>query len=138
MCIRDRIRGLQRSIEHILDTLEQNGPFIGIVGFSSGAAITAIIASLLEKRGKIYGITLRVPSSSLHLFCVHINLTADWSYSDDAPAIKIRYMPQWIQTRKQVLRIFLFAKDCDPNFPHHRRRGCNNFPSSEKEACPAV
>jgi acetyl esterase/lipase len=51
-----------------LETLEQNGPFIGIVGFSSGAAITAIIASLLEKRGTIYGITLRVPSSSCTYF----------------------------------------------------------------------
>lgn len=73
----DEIRGLQRSIEHILDTLEQNGPFIGIVGFSSGAAMTAIIASLLEKRETIYGKKLGVSLSSLHLSCFHMNLTAD-------------------------------------------------------------
>ncbi|KGO51228.1 hypothetical protein PEX2_032620 [Penicillium expansum] len=46
----EKINGLERSIEHILGALDQDGPFIGIVGFSSGAAMTAIVASILEKR----------------------------------------------------------------------------------------
>ncbi|KAJ5766672.1 uncharacterized protein N7511_004288 [Penicillium nucicola] len=46
----DKINGLERSIQHILDTLEQDGPFSGIVGFSSGAAMTAIVTSMLEKK----------------------------------------------------------------------------------------
>ncbi|KAJ5346980.1 uncharacterized protein N7506_000233 [Penicillium brevicompactum] len=46
----DKINGLERSIQHILDTLDQNGPFSGIIGFSSGAAMTAIVTSMLEKR----------------------------------------------------------------------------------------
>ncbi|KAJ5593602.1 hypothetical protein N7537_010506, partial [Penicillium hordei] len=53
----DKINGLEKSIEHILDALDQDGPFIGIVGFSSGAAMTAIVASILEKRTPICGVS---------------------------------------------------------------------------------
>lgn len=51
----DKIRGLETSIGRILDVLYKKGPFIGIVGFSSGAAMAAIITSILEKtdRGDI-------------------------------------------------------------------------------------
>ncbi|KAF3397742.1 hypothetical protein F1880_006190 [Penicillium rolfsii] len=45
----DKIRELKSSIGHILDFLFEKGPFIGIVGFSSGAAMAAIITSFLEK-----------------------------------------------------------------------------------------
>lgn len=67
----DKIRGLETSIGCILDTLNQKGPFIGIVGFSSGAAMAAIITSILEKteRGdsyswKVIAGTLRSQSGS--------------------------------------------------------------------------
>ena len=56
----DKINGLEKSIEHILDALDQDGPFIGIVGFSSGAAMTAIVASILEKRTPICGVSWKV------------------------------------------------------------------------------
>ncbi|KAJ5318274.1 hypothetical protein N7476_004694 [Penicillium atrosanguineum] len=49
----DKIKGLDISIRHILDALDQNGPFIGMIGFSSGAAMTAIVTSILEKRRTI-------------------------------------------------------------------------------------
>lgn len=51
----DKIRGLETSIGRILDVLYEKGPFIGMVGFSSGAAMAAIITSILEKteRGDI-------------------------------------------------------------------------------------
>ncbi|OQD78053.1 hypothetical protein PENANT_c093G03996 [Penicillium antarcticum] len=52
----DEINGLERSIQHILDTLEQDGPFSGIVGFSSGAAMTAIVTSMLEKKHTVCGV----------------------------------------------------------------------------------
>jgi hypothetical protein len=51
----DETRGLRRSSEYIHDTIEQKGPFTGIIGFSSGAASSAIITSLLEKRQDIHG-----------------------------------------------------------------------------------
>jgi hypothetical protein len=51
----DKINGLERSIQHILDTLDQDGPFSGIVGFSSGAAMTAIVTSMLEKENAVRG-----------------------------------------------------------------------------------
>ncbi len=51
----DKMRGLKGSIEYILDRIEENGPFTGIVGFSSGVAITAVIVSLLENKEKING-----------------------------------------------------------------------------------
>ncbi|KAJ5882776.1 uncharacterized protein N7473_011210 [Penicillium subrubescens] len=44
------ITNIELSTQHILATLHQKGPFVGIVGFSSGAAMAAIIASHLEKR----------------------------------------------------------------------------------------
>ncbi|KAJ6117940.1 hypothetical protein N7523_005691, partial [Penicillium sp. IBT 18751x] len=49
----DKIKGLDKSIQHILDALDQRGPFSGMIGFSSGAAMTAIVTSMLEKRKTI-------------------------------------------------------------------------------------
>ena len=43
------IKKLALSVKHILKTLDRDGPFVGIIGFSSGAAMAAIITSLLEK-----------------------------------------------------------------------------------------
>ncbi|CAI7627844.1 unnamed protein product [Penicillium glandicola] len=48
-----RIRGLEQSVDDILRYLDENGPFLGIIGFSMGAATGVIIASLLEKRYSI-------------------------------------------------------------------------------------
>jgi surfactin synthase thioesterase subunit len=56
----DKVRGLEQSIKHIFNTLDQNGPFSGIIGFSSGAAMAAIVASLLEKRKTLCGIPWKV------------------------------------------------------------------------------
>ncbi|KAJ5733484.1 hypothetical protein N7493_002270 [Penicillium malachiteum] len=53
----DRIQGLENSIAVILETLNcSEQPFCGIIGFSSGAAMAAIVTSLLEKRKPICGI----------------------------------------------------------------------------------
>lgn len=62
----DEIRGLRRSIEYILEKIEEHGPFTGIVGFSSGAAMTAVIASLLEKAEKVNGFPLMVSTLLYH------------------------------------------------------------------------
>lgn len=56
----DKINGLETSVQHILDTLDQNGPFSGIVGFSSGAAMAAIVTSMLEKMNAVCGIPWEV------------------------------------------------------------------------------
>lgn len=45
--------GLERSVNDTFRYIERNGPFLGIIGFSMGAAMGAIIASLLEKRHSI-------------------------------------------------------------------------------------
>ena len=57
---KDKIKGLDSSIKHILDELDRNGPFIGMIGFSSGAAMTAIVTSMLEKRKTICDIQWEV------------------------------------------------------------------------------
>ncbi|CAI7597183.1 unnamed protein product [Penicillium pancosmium] len=48
----DQIKGFDYSIQHIIgkmeDKMEERGPFSGIVGFSSGGTMAAIITSLLE------------------------------------------------------------------------------------------
>ncbi|KAJ5160964.1 uncharacterized protein N7482_007968 [Penicillium canariense] len=66
----DKIRGLETSIGCILDALDKKGPFIGIVGFSSGAAMAAIITSILEKteRGDIS--PWKVITSTLSRICL--------------------------------------------------------------------
>lgn len=46
---KDQIYGLGESMQMISRILEEDGPFIGIVGFSTGAAIAALVISLLEK-----------------------------------------------------------------------------------------
>ncbi|KAJ5471881.1 hypothetical protein N7539_008824 [Penicillium diatomitis] len=45
----DEIKGLGVSLALVRHTLEKDGPFSGVVGFSSGAAMTATITSLLEQ-----------------------------------------------------------------------------------------
>lgn len=87
----DEIRGLQRSIEYILDTIEEKGPFSGIIGFSSGAAMTAIITSLLEKRDRINGFPLMVQYSP-NILHAH-NLKTDGRSLGEPPKTKICHMP---------------------------------------------
>lgn len=42
------VDGLDKTINSIVNMIEKDGPLTGIIGFSTGAAITAIIVSLLE------------------------------------------------------------------------------------------
>jgi hypothetical protein len=44
----DKIKGIEQSISKVMNILEAHGPFDGIVGFSTGATMAAIITSLLE------------------------------------------------------------------------------------------
>ncbi|KAJ6003659.1 hypothetical protein N7522_006351 [Penicillium canescens] len=61
----DRIKGIENSIRYILQYLHEKGPFIGIMGFSSGAALAAIVTSLLERRNTITGMDLQINHPSL-------------------------------------------------------------------------
>ncbi|KAL3470124.1 serine hydrolase-domain-containing protein [Aspergillus californicus] len=47
------IRGIDESIVKVLGILHEHGPFVGIVGFSTGAALAAIVTALLERRGPL-------------------------------------------------------------------------------------
>ncbi|KAI9505435.1 hypothetical protein GGI25_005259 [Coemansia spiralis] len=49
------IDGLENSIEHLVAVLEEQGPFDGMLGFSQGGLMTAIMCSLLEHRYKQLG-----------------------------------------------------------------------------------
>lgn len=53
-----RIGGLERSVGRVLQQLEKLDPVVGIVGFSTGATLAMIIASLLEKkdRCRLFGV----------------------------------------------------------------------------------
>jgi hypothetical protein len=68
---KDKINGLDRSIKHILDALDHRGPFSGMIGFSSGAAMTAIVTSMLEKRKTICDIPWKVNEMPLINFREH-------------------------------------------------------------------
>lgn len=59
----EHIEGLEESVQYISGILERHGPFIGIMGFSTGATMAAIVTSLLEKRRSIcnFNITVSTP-----------------------------------------------------------------------------
>lgn len=64
------IKNIDLSLQHILDTLKDDGPFAGIVGFSSGAAMAAIVASILERKEQLSHFSLKASEgvkSPLHL-----------------------------------------------------------------------
>ncbi|KAJ5628160.1 hypothetical protein N7490_010388 [Penicillium lividum] len=46
----EQLSGYGETIRHLLTVLERYGPFIGIIGFSTGAALAAVLSSMLEKR----------------------------------------------------------------------------------------
>ncbi|RAL04154.1 uncharacterized protein BO80DRAFT_257072 [Aspergillus ibericus CBS 121593] len=52
------VSGLERSVGRVLRQLEQLNPVVGIIGFSTGATLAMIIASLLEKtdRCRLFGV----------------------------------------------------------------------------------
>ncbi|GKZ41741.1 hypothetical protein AbraIFM66951_011022 [Aspergillus brasiliensis] len=50
-----RISGLDLSVRRVLRQLDQLNPVAGIVGFSTGATLAMIIASLLEKKDRCIG-----------------------------------------------------------------------------------
>ncbi|OJZ87750.1 hypothetical protein ASPFODRAFT_131914 [Aspergillus luchuensis CBS 106.47] len=58
-----RISGLEHSVKRVLKQLEHLNPVAGIIGFSTGATLAMIIASLLEERdrGLIFGVSTTHP-----------------------------------------------------------------------------
>lgn len=46
------LRGMDRSLEYLFRFCEEEGPFDGVIGFSQGACIAALLASLYEKDRK--------------------------------------------------------------------------------------
>lgn len=54
---------LKESINYIGHLLEHHGPFVGIIGFSLGAAIAAMVSSLLEGINTLEGVDLKVSPS---------------------------------------------------------------------------
>ncbi|PYI04300.1 alpha/beta-hydrolase [Aspergillus sclerotiicarbonarius CBS 121057] len=55
--------GLEQSVGRVLRQLEQLNPVVGIIGFSTGATLAMIIASLLEKkdRCRLFGVNTTHP-----------------------------------------------------------------------------
>lgn len=46
----EQMSGYQESIQQLLEILEEYGPFVGIMGFSTGATLAAALTSILETR----------------------------------------------------------------------------------------
>jgi hypothetical protein len=51
----EEIQGLDQSVAITLEFMKAHGPFTGAIGFSCGATLTAILASLLEEDKKVAG-----------------------------------------------------------------------------------
>jgi Serine hydrolase (FSH1) len=78
----EEIRGLDQSVAITLEFMKAHGPFVGAIGFSCGATLAAILASLLEGDKRVegwrfdnvcppcltWGTSLTSDSSVIHLF----------------------------------------------------------------------
>ena len=51
----EEIEGLDKSVAVLLEFIKAHGPFIGVIGFSCGATVSAILASLLEGNRRVDG-----------------------------------------------------------------------------------
>jgi hypothetical protein len=51
----EEITGLDQSVAITLEFMKAHGPFVGAIGFSCGATLVAILASLLEGRKRVDG-----------------------------------------------------------------------------------
>ena len=51
----EQIDGMDQSVAMLLEFIEVHGPFVGAIGFSCGAMLTAILASLLEGNRRVEG-----------------------------------------------------------------------------------
>lgn len=61
------VRGLDKTIDSIAHIIKEHGPLTGIIGFSTGAAITAIILSLLECQNRAGSLRLNVGGVYRHI-----------------------------------------------------------------------
>ncbi|KAJ5752552.1 hypothetical protein N7520_009469 [Penicillium odoratum] len=72
----EQLSGYGETIRHLLTVLERYGPFIGIKGFSTGAALAAVLSSMLEKRETYCEVPFQV--RQMHWFLLRIfSLLAD-------------------------------------------------------------
>ena len=78
----DHISGLKQSIQYIMWILETHGPFVGTMGFSTGAAIAAMVCSLLEKRRSLADFDIDVRSHCNTVLCDTGLVTNFMSYLD--------------------------------------------------------
>jgi hypothetical protein len=67
----DRIEGLEKSVQSILRYIDKHGPFIGVMGFSTGATVAAIITSLLEKRKSLCNFEFNVSAFQSRIWSLH-------------------------------------------------------------------
>ncbi|KAL5364308.1 serine hydrolase FSH [Aspergillus floccosus] len=55
------VHGLEKTVDAILSLMKRHGPFDGIIGFSTGATVTAIIVSLLERGNRCDSLRVETP-----------------------------------------------------------------------------
>jgi hypothetical protein len=64
----EKIYGTAESLTYMLDYMHRHGPFVGIIGFSTGATLGAMLASLLEEHKYIEDIIYPNNVSPSNLF----------------------------------------------------------------------
>lgn len=127
----DRIRGFDYSIQHIISKMEECGPFSGIVGFSSGGTMAAIITSLLEGNTGNGGPPLEVRTLISAKIWANV-------YLDSPSTFEIRHLPQWFQAQTSLLRRILPSQYQNTSIPYHRKLGFNDSPSADKKPRPKM
>lgn len=64
----EEIQGLAQSVTCMLEYMQEHGPFVGAIGFSCGATLAAILASLLEGGKSVEGFTFPERVSIIYQF----------------------------------------------------------------------
>lgn len=116
------IKALEESIQRASDILERHGPFIGTKGFSSGAAVAAIVIYLLEKKVSIcnFNLTVSTPGYS-PLFVSDL-----WFPISRSPPDRVCYLPSSFQLAHPAYAPIYYPK-IRTNTPCHRIFRCSSW-----------
>ncbi|KAJ5915555.1 hypothetical protein N7466_011488 [Penicillium verhagenii] len=87
---KDQASGYVETIRYLLGVVEEYGPFIGIVGFSTGAAIAAAITSILEKRESLDGVPFEITHPPLQFAVCFSGFRLEDEFYDCIYSPKIR------------------------------------------------
>ncbi|KAJ5771034.1 uncharacterized protein N7511_003085 [Penicillium nucicola] len=130
----DRIRGLEKSVTNIMRYIDKYGPFIGVMGFSTGATVATIVTSLLEKRESLCNFEFKTNHPPLEFAVSICGFTlANPFYKPVYSCIKTPFF-HVIGTLDTMIHEYQCARlqECCENSYTHYFKGTHYVPRSEE------